>query len=65
MTKKTEFKRPTSRRYVTDKWHPYGWKVSFYESGKIDGEPVRKYFGGLGVDRKTAIRNARRHVINR
>ena len=45
---------PKSRRYYKDKWHPYGWQVSFLET--VDGKRV--LHTGLGTNRKLAIQHA-------
>jgi hypothetical protein len=45
---------PKSRRYFTNKWHPYGWQVSFEET--VNNK--REYHSGVGINRKLAIQHA-------
>lgn len=50
---------PSSRRYIRDEWHPFGWKVAFYQTVVMaDGSRYRRYHSATGVDRANAIANA-------
>lgn len=49
----------SSRRYLKNQWHPYGWEVSWKTTfvGE-DGARKRIYQGSLGTDAKAAKFNA-------
>lgn len=54
---------PTSRRFIRDEWHPYGRKISFWQSVRWpSGRITRHHFSDIGVDRKSAIGNALRYL---
>jgi len=54
-----------SRRFNKDGWHPYGWVVDFHTTVKhSNGNKVRVYASGVGVDRFSAIGNAIRFINN-
>lgn len=54
---------PSSRRYINNVWHPYGWKVSFWQTVQFaNGARRRVHFSDIGVDRNAAIANALRRL---
>lgn len=52
---------PSSRRYIRDCRHPYGWQISYRQTVQWpDGNRTRVYFSDIGVDRCAAIGNSLR-----
>lgn len=50
---------PGTIRYSRNRWHPYGWELSF--SCKVllpDGSRKERAYGATGVDRSAAMANA-------
>jgi hypothetical protein len=50
---------PTSRRFIKDEFHAYGWKVAFMQTCiHPNGVKERIFFSSLGTNRANAIGHA-------
>lgn len=55
---------PTSRRFLKDKFHAYGWQVSFMQTCvHPNGVKERIHFSSLGTDRRNAMNHALRRLF--